>query len=229
MILFKDIHIPKPCFVDYDSLPGNEVKRFCGSCEKHVYDFRGKDESYFNSIIHTQGKVCGIFYEDDIQPATVKIERPFYYVVAAKLIGVFLFLKTLFSSDHAQASAIQTYPTTQQSSDSTAIKIVLKNSSTTYTSYTLDIFINNIFYKTITNLNGNDHIILPDSLKENDAIKVIVRGSKNKSRTHIYKIKKREYDFIYGDSNKIIIQITNTKKAILIKRRRPQAAGYMYY
>jgi hypothetical protein len=109
MIRFKNIHIPKPCSVDYDSLLYDEVKRFCGNCKKHVYDFRGKDEVYFNSIINAYGKVCGVFYQDDIQPITFKIKRKFYYAFAAKLIGAMLFIKTLLSSDHAQASTIQTH------------------------------------------------------------------------------------------------------------------------
>ena len=66
MIRFKDISIPKPCSVNYDSLPYNEVKRFCGSCEKHVYDFRGKDETYLNKILLHEPDTCGIFYMDEL-------------------------------------------------------------------------------------------------------------------------------------------------------------------
>lgn len=229
MIRFKDISIPKPCSVEYDSLPGDEVKRFCGSCEKHVYDFRGKDEAYFNSIIDTHGKVCGFFYADEIQ-TTSKNKYSFYHAIFAKTIGAMLFIKTLLSSDYTQASNIQTY-TTQQATDSTGIKIKIKNKYNYYTSYSIDIFINNVLYKSGYNLGtDSDYIWLPDSLNKNDKIKVFIHHSKRKSGGYIFKTKKRAYIFPYKDSNKIVITITSKRKAILIKKRkRRQYGGYMDY
>jgi len=230
MIRFKDISIPKPCSVDYDSLPYDEVKRFCGSCEKHVYDFRGKDEAYFNSIISTHGKVCGIFYEDDIQATTLKIKRAFYYTLITKTLGLALFLKTLLSNDYVQASSTKMHITTQQSTDSSAVKVKFNNKLNYYVSYSMDIFINNTLYKSGYNLDKETgYIWLPDSLKENDKIKVIVHGSKTILGRYIYKRKKRRYTFSYSNSNKITIQITNKRKATLLKKRRPHAAGYYDY
>jgi hypothetical protein len=118
MIRYKDISIPKPCSVDYDLLPGDEVKRFCNSCEKHVYDFRGKNEAYLNEIYQTTGKVCGIYYEDQIQATTLKKQRPFYYSFVTKIISVGLFLKTILSAHDTQA-LITPAPITQQATDST--------------------------------------------------------------------------------------------------------------
>lgn len=230
MIRFKDIRIPKPCTVDYDSLPYNDVKRFCNSCAKHVYDFRGKDEVYFNSIINMHGKVCGIFYKDDIQSTTIKIKHPFYYTFIAKLVGVFLFFKTLLSSDYAQASNIKLDNVSQQFNDSTGFNVEIKNKHNYYVSYSMDIFINDTLYKSGNNLDKDTgFILLPDSLKKNDKIKVVIHGSKRKFDKHVYKIKSREYNFIYSNSNKITIPITAKRKAILIKKSKPQAAGYMYY
>ena len=89
MIRFKDIHIPKPCSVDYDALPGNEVKRFCGSCEKHVYDFRGKDEAYLNEVYQQTGKLCGIYDKDKIN--TSYRFRPSLFQSLLKTIKLLLF------------------------------------------------------------------------------------------------------------------------------------------
>ena len=227
MIRFKDIQIPKPCSVDYDSLPGNEVKRFCDSCEKHVYDFRGKDEAYFNSIIKSHGKVCGIFHEDDIQATTLKIKRSFYHAFAAKMIGVLLFLKTLLSSYHAQASSIKTHTITQQSTDSTGVKVEIKNRSTQYQAYLLDIFINNKLYESGANLDdGTGFIWLPDSLKENDRIRVVVK----EYYEYRYKIHYKEYNFNYNEYEKITIKIKFHKKLEIhlskkLKRKRRATAG----
>ena len=226
MIRFKDIQIPKPCSVDYDSLPGNEVKRFCGSCEKHVYDFRGKDEAYFNSIINSHGKVCAIFYEDDIQPTILKIKRPFYYAFAVKLIGALLFIKTLLSSEHAQAVSIRSHTTTQQSVDSIGVKVEFKNQRRINATYVMSIYINNVIYTSGTNLDhGTGYIWLPDSLKENDKIRVTIQGSKRKFHAHVYKIKNHGYNFLYKNSDAITIKINNTKKVILIRKKRRQLAG----
>jgi len=109
MICFKDIQIPKPCSVDYDSLSGNEVNRFCGSCEKHVYDFRGKDEGYLNEVYQITGKVCGIYYEDQIKRKSSKIQRPFYRTLMNQIIGVGLFIKTVISSHEAEAATFIPY------------------------------------------------------------------------------------------------------------------------
>ena len=219
MIHFKDIRIPKPCSVDYDALPGNEVKRFCDSCEKHVYDFRGKDEAYFNSIFNTHGKVCGIFYEEDIQEATVIIKRPFYYAFAAKLIGAFLFLKTLLSSHYIQASTNHTHATIQESTDSTGVKVEIKNRSTQYQAYLLDIFINNTLYESGANLDdGTGFIWLPDSLKENDQIRVVVE----EYYEHRYKIHRKKYNFKYKESEKITIKIKFHKKLEIHLSKKPK-------
>ncbi|WP_018342935.1 hypothetical protein [Cytophaga aurantiaca] len=229
MIRFKDIHIPKPCSVDYDSLPGDEVKRFCSSCEKYVYDFRGKDEVYFNSIINAHGKVCGFFYEDDIKSTAVKIKRPFYSAFAAKLFGIFLFIKTLLSSDHAQASTFQTHTTTQQATDSSGVKVNIKNRPSQYQAYLLDIFINNTLYKSGANLDdGTGFIWLPDSLKENDKIRIVIKDYGDNRGS--YKIHRKEYHFNYKESEKITVKIKFHKRSeIHLFKKRRRSTGGVYY
>ena len=149
MIRFKDIHIPKHCSVDYDTLIGNEVKRFCGSCEKHVYDFRGKDEMYLNEVFKATGKVCGIYYEDQIQKSSLKTHRPFYYAFVTKLIGIMLFLKALLSSHDAEATRPNQYQITQTSEDSVGVKTIYKGKSNKATKYDteIDCYVNDSLFK----------------------------------------------------------------------------------
>jgi hypothetical protein len=65
MIKYNEVHIPKPCHIHYDSLPFDSIKRPCDICVKPVYDFRDKDEAYFNKIWKQHnGDFCGAFKND---------------------------------------------------------------------------------------------------------------------------------------------------------------------
>ena len=107
------------------------------------------------------------------------------------------------------------------------MKVKIKNQSTQYQVYLLDIFINNTLYKSGANLDdGTDFIWLPDSLKENDRIRVVVKEYDQYS----YKIHRKEYNFHYTDSEKITIKIKfHTKLEIRLskkpKRKRRATAG----
>jgi len=227
MIRFKDISIPKPCSVDYDSLPYDEVKRFCGSCEKHVYDFRGKDEAYLNGVFQQTGKACGVYYEDQIQKPSLKTQRPFYYAFVTKAISLGLFLKTLLNTHDTSASIIEIPQTTQQAMDSTIVKVAFKNRPYNYSDhYVVSLFINNILYK--SKINANDgFIFLPDTIQTTDKIKVVVKHTKFKSgRIEVYSVRNKKYNFTLENSDDILVEI-NFNKHFSIKRRR-RLAGVPY-
>lgn len=219
MIHFKDIQIPKPCSVDYNFLPGNEIKRFCGSCEKQVYDFRGKDETYLNEVYQKTGKVCGIYYEDQIQKSPLKIKHPFYYTFTAKIIGVALFLKTALLSHDTRALPAIKYSISQETNDSTGIKVIDTNKKNRKRHpYTIAIFINKKLFRSDI-YDEVDFIYLPDSIKPNDKIKVVVKrdGSGRKWTNEI--VKNRTYIFCYKNAKDILIKITYKKELKLLKRR----------
>jgi hypothetical protein len=241
MIRFKDISIPKPCSVDYDALPGDEVKRFCGSCDKHVYDFRGKDEGYLNDVFLTTGKVCGVFHEDQIQKPSLKVQRPFYYGLATKLVSVALFLKTILSSYHTEASIQHIHQATQESMDSTKIKTIYKGQDYKKTSYYIEIevYVNEEFRDSFTLKNSNN-IYLPDSIKPEDKIKLIVtttrynistsnrkqNPAKHKPNKGYYKTERRkEYRFNFSKSNEIIVKINYNKMTHVFLRKRNHVLG----
>jgi hypothetical protein len=221
MIRFKDIHIPKPCSVDYDSLTGDEVKRFCGSCEKYVYDFRGKNETYLNQVSKDEGKVCGVYYEDQIQKPGLQIQRPYYYAFATKMISIGLFLKSFFIANHTDASPEYLQAAQYEQQDSIpAVKAQFKNRPEKRNTYTISIFINNILYK--KNISVQDgYLYVPDATSANDSIKVLVHEKRHlKYRRISHSIKPKEYLFTFKESDKIIVEINYKFHFTLIKRRQ---------
>jgi hypothetical protein len=36
--IFSQFTIPTPCPMDWDRMPGDDRKRFCGACGKHVFN-----------------------------------------------------------------------------------------------------------------------------------------------------------------------------------------------
>ncbi|WP_018342933.1 hypothetical protein [Cytophaga aurantiaca] len=232
MIRFKDIHIPKPCSVEYDSLQGDETKRFCGNCKEYVYDFRGKNEAYLNQVTETQGKVCGIYYEDQIRQPSLRIKRPFYFAIATKIVSIGLFIKTFFSTHTADASTTYTPSIHFEQQDTIAvIKAEFKNKPKKHNSYTISIFINNVLYK--KNVSVYDgYLYMPDTTSPDDSIKIIVYKKKASRYSNVsYSIKPKEYLFTFKESDKIVVEIDYKFHFTLIKRRnirgkRRAAVGY---
>ena len=242
MIRFKDIHIPKPCSVDYDSLPGNEVKRFCGNCKKQIYDFRGKDEAYLNEVFQKTGKVCGVYYADQLHISRLKIQRPFYYGFVTKIIGVGLFFKTLLSTYDVAASNTTTFKQKiiQTSPDSSKINTSYKGTYNKHAifSVNVDIYINDSLYNSYALLN-TQRIWLPDSIKPNDQIKLIVstmrynyavnqkrkkhhRTKRNPNKKYYSNESKKEYHFKFKEKEEINVKINYHKtKNVFLKKRTP--------
>lgn len=216
MIRFKDIHIPKPCSVDYDSLSGDEVKRFCGSCEKHVYDFRGKDEVYLNQTFKDYGKVCGVYYEDQIQKNSLQVNRPFHYAFTTKIVSLLLFIKTFFSTNQAEGSTYVQPVQYQQQDSIAAVKAKLKNKPKRRYSYFISIFINGALYK--SNVKVYDgYLFMPDQTASTDIIKVIVH--EKKASRYVRGIKQKEYTFKFGEADKILVKVKYKIHFALFKRR----------
>jgi len=191
-----------------------------------VYDFRGKDETYLNDVFKKTGKVCGVYYEDQIQKTSLKIQRPFYYAFIAKLIGVGLFIKTLISPHGSEAAKPNPHQIIQVSEDSVGIEVKDKNKANRKRHpYTIAIFINNKLYR--SNIYDEvDFIYLPDSIKADDKIKVVVKpdGTGKKWTNDI--VKNQTYNFHYKDAQEILIKITYKKELKLFKRRR-RSGGIM--
>jgi len=234
MIRFKDIQIPKPCTVDYDSLPGNEVKRFCSSCEKHVFDFRGKDEEYLNEVYQTTGKVCGIYYEEQIKRPSLKIQRSFYRTLLTKIIGIGLLIKTVISSHEVEAATLSPYQITQVSEDSVGVKTIYKRKNNEVSINDINIFcyVNDTLFK-LYNLSYNEMIYLPSSFHPDDKIRLtvsttrrnIVKHQRRKHKPSLYSTRTKVYNFIFKDIDRATLRINLNKKIILSRKNRTAITG----
>ncbi|WP_299250578.1 hypothetical protein [uncultured Cytophaga sp.] len=235
MIKFKDISIPKPCSIDYDAWPGDEVKRLCGRCEKHVYDFRAKDEAYLNEVFRATEKVCGIYYADQIQSPTSKIQRTYFYALTAKIIGILLFIKTLLSSFDTEATKPNTYPIIQLINDSSKVNTIYKgrDNGTSIDDITIECYVNDTLFKTYY-LSYKETLYLPNSLHPNDKIKLIVsttrrniviqkKGTRHKAS--YYSTNTKRYNFIFKEIHSISIKINYNKKIFLSSKKRTAVTG----
>jgi len=74
--LFK-IHIPEPCFEDWDKMTPNEQGSFCKVCSKTVVDFSKKSEDEVQKYIaaNIDKKICGRFNVSQLEDNTEEVPR----------------------------------------------------------------------------------------------------------------------------------------------------------
>lgn len=74
--LFK-IHIPEPCFEDWDKMTPNEQGSFCKVCSKTVVDFSKKTEDEIQQYIaaNIDKKICGRFNVSQLEQETEEVPR----------------------------------------------------------------------------------------------------------------------------------------------------------
>jgi hypothetical protein len=74
--LFK-IHIPDPCFEDWDKMTPNEQGSFCRVCSKTVVDFSKKSEAEIQQYIaaNINKKICGRFNVRQLEQEAEEVPR----------------------------------------------------------------------------------------------------------------------------------------------------------
>src|SRR4051794_5465795 len=61
--LLHQVTIPTPCPADWGSMRGDDRKRFCDSCGKHVYNLSAMTAGEAISLIRERGgELCGQIY-----------------------------------------------------------------------------------------------------------------------------------------------------------------------
>lgn len=58
--LLQRVEIASPCPAKWEEMDGDDRKRFCHQCQKHVYNFAAMSEPEAEQLlIETEGKLCG--------------------------------------------------------------------------------------------------------------------------------------------------------------------------
>lgn len=61
--ILKNIDVASPCSANWDDMVGDERLRFCGSCEKNVYNFSEMSKAEITQLLTANNyNVCGRFY-----------------------------------------------------------------------------------------------------------------------------------------------------------------------
>lgn len=61
--LLDDIAIATPCFVDWNSMVGDERVRFCGECQKQVYNLSNMNADEAEALVRErEGDLCARLY-----------------------------------------------------------------------------------------------------------------------------------------------------------------------
>src|SRR6266542_653475 len=63
-IALENIRIASPCSADWDDMHGDERVRFCGRCEKNVYNLSSMSRSDAESLVNEkEGRLCVRFFQ----------------------------------------------------------------------------------------------------------------------------------------------------------------------
>jgi hypothetical protein len=61
--LHSQVKIALPCRARWEDMSGDDQSRFCGQCQKHVYNFSAMTAKEVADLVHAkEGNLCGRFY-----------------------------------------------------------------------------------------------------------------------------------------------------------------------
>lgn len=102
----NNIKIASPCSADWGQMYGDNRKRFCGDCSRHVYNLSGMSRSEAETLVtNAEGRLCVRFYRrpdgsiitNDCPIGHAKIkQRVQIYATAAVSLLIALFTGVLF-------------------------------------------------------------------------------------------------------------------------------------
>jgi len=104
-----NLKVASPCSADWDSMSGDERKRFCGDCKLHVYNLSGMTAYDAENLLRlSEGRLCvryfqradGTILTQDCPVGWAKVKQRLSFAAAAAF-GLFI---TLFGGMLALAS-----------------------------------------------------------------------------------------------------------------------------
>ena len=62
-IPLDQIRVASPCHASWDDMRGDDRRRFCGQCHKHVHNLSGMSRDEAEALVHqTEGRMCARFF-----------------------------------------------------------------------------------------------------------------------------------------------------------------------
>ncbi|MGC4071849.1 MAG: hypothetical protein QM760_04915 [Nibricoccus sp.] len=74
-IPLSTLRIDKPCSQNWESMAGDDRRRFCAQCQHHVHNLSQLTEREIQKILNTDGRVCGMLVRDPFGRLITKPER----------------------------------------------------------------------------------------------------------------------------------------------------------
>lgn len=68
--MIDDVRVQKQCHADWDAMTGDDAKRFCSQCQKHVHNLSALSREDAERLIATSPKLC-VRYQPDAQGAPI--------------------------------------------------------------------------------------------------------------------------------------------------------------
>lgn len=54
----EQLHIPQPCSASWEAMHGDDQRRFCDHCSKHVHDLSAMDEASATALLQQEPSLC---------------------------------------------------------------------------------------------------------------------------------------------------------------------------
>ncbi len=99
--MLKGIRVASPCTANWDEMRGDDRVRFCGSCEKNVFNLSGMTEEEAESLLEaTNAQICVRFYQredgtvltSDCPVGALAVRKKRRRIAAASVASVFAML-----------------------------------------------------------------------------------------------------------------------------------------
>lgn len=230
MIKYTSLRIPEPCHqFDYDAVPSGADHKSCHLCHKKVYDFRNKDEAYFNKLWKEhKGDLCGVFYKGQVGNnesggfSSVFLKR-FKNSLLSMFFGVWTFVSK--GQEATVKPNVELSPADSNVQNANrGFKIVSEREGRIDT-YAVDIYINKVFFDTYY-IGEDTFIRLPDSLKDRDVITIKRKkevSSYRRGPQYVTKVKRVR--FRLGTNKSIVVRVSKKRKLTLHFRDRARLQG----
>ncbi|RYG24993.1 hypothetical protein EON82_08735 [bacterium] len=129
-----EMHIAKPCNQSWTAMKGDERVRFCGSCQKNVYNLTEMSEAEIEELIRqTDGKFCGRLYRrtdnrvmaQDCPKGVAAVRRRIGFGLAAAIGAAYTLSSPAFVMGGASSKPIARPAVGEESEERTIGKVAI--------------------------------------------------------------------------------------------------------